>query len=143
MSQPTRSLGKNGPQVTALGVGLMSMSHVYGSAGTDEERFFFLDKACELGDTFWDTADIYGDCEELIGKWFKRTGKRHEIFIATKFGYLDGGSRLRSDAEYVKEAAEKSLKLLGIDCIDLYYMHRTDSKTPIEETVKAMVELKK
>ena len=145
MSLPTRTLGKNGPEVVALGAGLMSMGHAYGNAGSDEDRFAYLDKLYEIGETNWDNADIYGDAEELCGKWFARTGKRKEIFFSTKFGYVDSmnPTHLDSRTEYVKKAVEESLKKLQTDYIDLYYMHRTDSKTPIEKTVKAMAELKK
>lgn len=86
------------------------------------------------------------DNEDLIGKWFKRTGKRDEIFLATKFAnYMtpDGKMEVRSDPEYVKEACAKSLKRLGIQTIDLYYCHRLNRKTPVEKTVQAMAELKK
>ncbi|KAH0566298.1 hypothetical protein GP486_000298 [Trichoglossum hirsutum] len=80
----------------------------------------------------------------MIGEWFKRTGKRDQVFLATKFGAVWNGREvvMRSDPEYVRQACGKSLKRLGVDYIDLYYMHRTDKKTPIEETVRAMVELK-
>ena len=108
MSLLTRSLGKNGPQVTAMGFGLMvqslqpdilgtweitltriqGLSAFYGAAKSDEERFKVLDRALELGETFWDSSDIYGDSEDLIGKWFKRTGNRDKIFLATKFGIV-------------------------------------------------------
>lgn len=112
------------------------------------------------------SADRYNDSEELLGKWFKRTGKRNDIFLATKFGFTSEG--LRGDAAYVKEAAERSLSRLGVETIDLYYAHRylwciftvcsvmfdvgsfvscsmgrVDPKTPIEETVGAMAELVK
>ncbi|KAL8849951.1 MAG: hypothetical protein Q9221_005057 [Calogaya cf. arnoldii] len=143
---PTRQLGKNGPQVTALGFGAMGLSAFYGAPESDEERFKVLDRAYELGETNWDSADIYMDSEDLIGKWFKRTGKRNDIFIATKFAYRvkpDGSRELRSDPPYVREACRKSLSRLGIDCIDLYYCHRVDGKTPIEHTVQAMAELQK
>ena len=143
---PTRQLGRNGPHVTALGFGAMGLSAFYGGPESDEERFKVLDRAYELGEVNWDSADVYADNEDLIGKWFKRTGKRDEIFLATKFAnqMLKDGSRItRSDPEYVKEACEKSLKRLGIDCIDLYYCHRVDGVTPIEKTVEAMAQLKK
>ncbi|KAL8689108.1 MAG: hypothetical protein Q9218_005143 [Villophora microphyllina] len=143
---PTRPLGKKGPQVTALGFGAMGLSAFYGAPAADEERFKVLDRAYELGETFWDSADIYMDSEDLLGKWFKRTGKRSEIFLATKFANrvkLDGTREIRSDPTYVKEACAKSLSRLGIDCIDLYYCHRVDKVTPIEHTIEAMVELKK
>jgi len=100
--------------------------------------------AADLGCTFWDTSDIYGPLtnEKLIGRWFKETGRRDEIFLATKFA-LTPEWQLRGDAAYVKEACAGSLERLGIDCIDLYYQHTVDPKTPIEETVGAMAELVK
>lgn len=143
---PTRQLGKDGPHVTALGFGAMGLSAFYGKPEPDEERFKVLDRAYELGERNWDSADMYADSEDLLGKWFKRTGKRNDIFLATKFANImksDGTSEVRSDPEYVKEACERSLKRLGVDCIDLYYCHRVDGKTPIEKTVEAMAELKK
>ena len=81
---PSRRIGRDGPEVPALGLGTMGLSAYYGTIDDDETRFKFLDRAYELGATFWDTADVYGDSEELIGKWFKRTGKRDEIFLVTK-----------------------------------------------------------
>ena len=143
---PTRQLGKNGPQVTAMGIGLMSLGHAYGHAGTDEERIAYLDALYTAGETNWDDADIYGDSEDVVGKWFaKNPEKRKDIFLSTKFGYVDAMNPtvLRTDPEYVQQALKKSLKRLQTDYIDLYYMHRTDRKTPIEKTVEAMVELKK
>ncbi|KAK4693869.1 pyridoxine 4-dehydrogenase, partial [Lecanoromycetidae sp. Uapishka_2] len=142
---PTRKLGKDGPAVTALGFGAMGLSAFYGKPEPDEERFKVLDRAYELGEHFWDSADIYQDNEDLIGKWFKRTGKRDEIFLATKFANTmkDGQMTVKSDPEYVKEACEKSLKRLGIPTIDLYYCHRLDGVTPVEKTVEAMAQLKK
>ncbi|KAE9364837.1 aldo/keto reductase [Stipitochalara longipes BDJ] len=143
---PLRQLGKNGPNVPAVGFGLMGLSQdVYGSVSGDEERFEILDRALAIGNTFWDTADLYGDGEELLGKWFKRTGKRDEIFLATKFGFVKGSASYEVDSsgEYCKKACDESLRLLGIDSIDLYYMHHANSKTPIEETMRALVELKK
>ena len=123
----------------------MGLSAFYGKPESDEERFKVLDKAYELGETFWDSADVYMDSEDLFGKWFERTGKRDDIFLATKFGNQmnDGKVVVRSDPEYAKEACEKSLKRLGIPTIDLYYCHRLDGKTPIEKTVEAMAQLKK
>lgn len=76
---PTRRLGKNGPEVSAIGFGLMGLSGVYGTPEPDEDRFKVLDRALELGVTFWDSADVYYDNEDLLGKWFKRTGKRNEV----------------------------------------------------------------
>jgi hypothetical protein len=84
MVLPTRKLGKNGPEVTALGFGLMGLSAFYGTPEPDEERFKVLDRAHELGARNWDSADMYMDSEDLVGKWFKRTGKRNDIFLATK-----------------------------------------------------------
>lgn len=149
MPFPTRSLGDD--QVSALGLGCMGMTQSYVSFGgfDDEESFRTLDAAHEMGMTFWDTADMYGpeSNERLIGQWFKRTGKRKDIFLATKFAntYEDGKLtwKVRGDREYVKFACQKSLERLGVDTIDLYYQHRVDRHTPIEETVAAMAELKK
>jgi aryl-alcohol dehydrogenase-like predicted oxidoreductase len=143
---PTRKLGKNGPEVVALGLGF---STFYGAPQPDSERFAFLDRAFELGATNWDSADIYADSEDLIGKWFARTGKRDQIFLATKFANKREGEgknakfSVNSSPEYVKQACEKSLKRLGIQTIDLYYCHRVDRKTPIEKTVEAMALLKR
>lgn len=123
----------------------LGLSAFYGTAEDDETRFKILDKAYELGSNFWDSADVYMDSEDLIGKWFKRTGKRDEIFLATKFAihFADGQMTVRGDPEYVKEACEKSLKRLGVSTIDLYYCHRLDGVTPVEKTVEAMAQLKK
>lgn len=122
----------------------MGLSAFYGKPESDEDRFKILDKAYEMGETFWDSADVYMDNEDLIGKWFKRTGKRDDIFLATKFANTmkDGNITVKSDPEYVKEACEKSLRRLGIPTIDLYYCHRLDGKTPVEKTVEAMAQLK-
>ncbi|KAI5848817.1 putative aldo-keto reductase [Tricharina praecox] len=143
-SLPKRTLGRDGPEVTAFGLGCMGLSAFYGPIKPDEERFAFLDRAHELGLTFWDSADMYMDNEELIGKWFTRTGKRSDIFLASKFGInrFQEGRFLRGDREYVKAACDRSLKKLQTDCIDLYYAHRADPEIPIEETVNAMLELK-
>lgn len=142
----TRTLGKNGPEVTAIGAGLMSLGHAYGPAGSDEERFAYLDSLHAMGEVFWDNADIYGDAEDLVGKWFARTGKRKSIFLATKFAFIPtatGGVDVNSTGSYAAEALEKSLKRLQTNYVDLYYCHRVDGKTPIEETVRAMAELQK
>lgn len=145
MSPVLRTLGRNGPQVNAIGFGAMSIGGVYGPAGTDDERFVLLDRAHELGNTFWDTADVYADSEDVIGKWFAKTGKRSDIFLATKFGIVlsESGMGIDSSPDYVKSACESSLKRLGVEAIDLYYCHRVDGVTPIEKTIEAMVELKK
>ncbi|KAI1610403.1 aldo-keto reductase [Exophiala viscosa] len=143
---PTRKLGKNGPEVTALGFGTMGLSAFYGKPKPDEERYALLDHIYESGEHFWDTADMYGDSEDLLGRWFKKNpGKRENIFLATKFAnYVDPETGVRSvknEPEYVKQACDKSLQRLGIDQIDLYYVHRLDANQPIEITVKAMKEL--
>jgi len=138
----TRKIGND--DVAEMGLGLMGLSAFYGQVESDEERFKFLDQAFEDGWNNWDSADIYGDNEDLIGKWFKRTGKRDKIFLATKFGIVRGEKRgTNGTPEYVKSACEKSLRRLGIDTIDLYYLHRVDKTVPIEKTVGAMAELVK
>ena len=123
----TRRLGRSGPAVSALGFGAMGLSGVYGAVESDEERFAVLDRAYDLGVTSWDSADVYQDSEELLGKWFTRTGKRDDIFLATKFSLsidANGNVSQRSDPEYVREACDRSLGRLGVGCIDLYYCHR-------------------
>lgn len=160
---PTRQLGKSGPRVSQLGFGTMGLSASYGKIQDNDTRFAVLDRALELGSTFWDTSDVCSfkipmaessdanlsldaDSEDLLKLWFERTGKRNQIFLATKFAVTkdaDGKPTIRSDPDYVKQACEKSLKRLGVDKIDLYYCHRVDKKTPIEKTVAAMAELKK
>ncbi|KAF8998393.1 NADP-dependent oxidoreductase domain-containing protein [Cyathus striatus] len=142
MPLPTRKIGND--HVSAIGFGAMGMSTGYGSVVSDEESFKVLDAALEAGSTFWDTADVYKNNEELLGKWFKKTGKRPKIFLATKFGFVLNSPRIiNGDPEYVKQAAEESLKKLGVDQIDLYYFHRADKTVPIEKTVNAMAELVK
>ncbi|KAF7373930.1 Aldo/keto reductase [Mycena sanguinolenta] len=140
MSTPTRKIGNS--TFPGIGFGAMGIAAFYGAVESDEERFKVLDAAHAAGCTFWDTADVYNDSEELIGKWFKRTGKRADIFLCSKFGITPS---LSSDGspEYVKKATESSLKKLGVDYIDLYYLHRADSNTPIEHTVAAMAEFVK
>lgn len=143
---PTRQLGRNGPQIPAIGLGLMSFAGWYSQSNNSQDASQqFLDRAHEIGETFWDTADIYGDSEDRVGAWFKRTGKRDDIFLATKFSIVvagDGGRGVRNDPEYVKQACAKSLSRLGVDTIDLYYCHRIDDQTPVEHMIKAMAELK-
>lgn len=139
----TCALGRNGPQVPALGFGLMGLSSFYGVPTPDEERFKLLDRVHELGCTHWDSAALYGDSEELLGRWFQRTGKRKEIFLATKFGNHvtpDGGREIRNDREYIRMAAAQSLRRLRTDYIDLLYCHRFSGKTPVEEIVATMKE---
>jgi aryl-alcohol dehydrogenase-like predicted oxidoreductase len=147
MPYPQRTIGTD--KVSAQGLGCMGMSFGYTSFGgyDDKASAEVLTKAADLGITFWDTSDIYGPYtnEQLIGKWFKDTGRRDEIFLATKFAnkFEDGKMVVRGDAAYVKQACAASLERLGTDRIDLYYQHRVDEKVPIEETVTAMAELKK
>lgn len=144
---PLRTLGRDGPQVPAMGLGFGSIGGFYGPSGTLDEKIALLDHAHATGLRFWDIADVYGDSEDVVGEWVKRYGKkRDDIFISTKFSLQrkpTGGHTFRSDPEYVKEACEKSLARLGVDTIDLYYCHRVDGITPIEKTIEAMVELKK
>ncbi|RMZ66181.1 short chain dehydrogenase reductase [Pyrenophora seminiperda CCB06] len=142
MSLPTAPLGRNGPKVNRLGFGAMGLSVWYGKLKPDNERLALLDRAYELGERFWDTADIYGDSEELIGKWFAANpDKRADIFLATKFAGKTDGSAVDSSPEYAKQAIDKSLKRLGVEHIDLYYVHRVDKKTPIEFTIQALADM--
>ncbi|KAL0263293.1 hypothetical protein SLS55_002273 [Diplodia seriata] len=145
MTLPTRQLGKDGPEVTGLGLGLMGLSIAYGVPKPDPERMAFLDKAYELGERNWDTADMYGDNEDLLGRWFAANpGARRNIFLATKFGNridADGNRSIDSSPAYCKEAFARSLSRLGLPSVDLYYCHRLDGVTPIELTVRAMAEL--
>ncbi|THH00721.1 hypothetical protein EW026_g1866 [Hermanssonia centrifuga] len=143
MSLPTRKIGNT--DVAAIGFGTMGLSTAYPPIGTLEERLDFLDALYKSGCTNWDTADVYGDCEDLLGAWFKRSnGKRSEIFLATKFGLVFKENRNRvvdGSAEHVRAAFDKSLQRLGVDSVDLYYLHRPDPIVPIEVTVGAMAEL--
>ncbi|KAB8230901.1 NADP-dependent oxidoreductase domain-containing protein [Aspergillus alliaceus] len=145
MSPPLRTLGRDGPLVSAIGLGFGSIAGFYGPAGTLDKRMALLEHAHATGLRFWDMADIYGDSEDVVGGWIKRSGKRNDVFLATKFGLQrqpDGKHTFRTDPDYVKAACGKSLERLGVDTIDLYYCHRVDGVTPIEKTVEAMVELK-
>lgn len=140
------SLGAQGLRVPAIGLGCMGMSDFYG-ASSEAENLAVLDRAVEIGCTFWDTADMYGPFtnEILLAKALK--GRRDKITLATKFGVSRGedGSwqGIKGGADYVRASCDASLKRLGVDHIDLYYQHRVDPKTPIEETVGAMAELVK
>ncbi|MGW5221195.1 aldo/keto reductase [Nocardia sp. NPDC004085] len=129
--------------VSAQGLGCMGMSHAYGAAD-DEQSIATLHHALDLGITLLDTADFYGagHNEELIGRAI--AGRRDDVVLATKFGFanrLGEPTRIRGDAVYVRQACEASLRRLGVDHIDLYYLHRVDPQVPIEETVGAMAEL--
>ena len=139
-----RRLGNEGFEVSEIGLGCMGMSEFYGTCDEDES-IATIPRAIDLGVTFLDTADMYGPFtnERLVGKAI--AGRRDEVQLATKFGNVRGedGSfqGVRGDAAYVRECCDASLQRLGVDHIDLYYQHRVDPETPIEETVGAMKEL--
>jgi aryl-alcohol dehydrogenase-like predicted oxidoreductase len=139
-----RELGRSGIRVSAIGLGLMSMSGVYGNAN-DDESIAVIRHAIDKGVTFLDSADMYGwgHNETLLGKALK-DGWRGKAIVATKFGqvkYPDGKQGVDGRPQYVVQACEASLKRLGLDVIDLYYQHRVDPNTPIEDTVGAMKRL--
>jgi aryl-alcohol dehydrogenase-like predicted oxidoreductase len=138
-----RPVGKSGLEASALGLGLMSMSGVYGNAN-DDESIGVIHYALDQGINFLDSADMYGwgHNETLLGKALK--GRRDKVIVATKFGQVkqaDGKQTVDGRPDYVRQACEASLKRLGIDVIDLYYQHRVDVNTPIEDTVGAMKRL--
>ena len=140
-----RRLGRDGPEVSAIGLGCMGMSEFY-VGGSEQESIATIHHALDRGVTFLDTADMYGwgKNEELVGRAI--SDRRDEVFLATKFGNVRGPNGeflgVRGDPEYVRSACEASLKRLGVETIDLYYQHRVDTKVPIEDTVGEMDRLK-
>jgi aryl-alcohol dehydrogenase-like predicted oxidoreductase len=144
---PTRQLGRNGPFVSAIGFGAMGVGAFYGESDENNTQAT-LTRAADRGVTFWDTSDYYGTSETSIGSWFSKTGRRSEIFLATKFGGRDerpGGDKSKplSKPSYILHQLQASLKALQTDYIDLYYQHRVDHDVPIEvvmETLRPAVE---
>jgi aryl-alcohol dehydrogenase-like predicted oxidoreductase len=140
-----RRLGRNGPEVSAIGLGCMGMSEFYG-AGNEAESIATIHHAIDRGVTFLDTADMYGigKNEELVGRAIR--DRRDQVFLATKFGNVRGPAGeflgVKGDPDYVRSACEASLRRLGVEVIDLYYQHRVDPNVPIEDTVGAMARLK-
>jgi aryl-alcohol dehydrogenase-like predicted oxidoreductase len=141
-SIPKRSLGSSGIEVSAIGLGCMSLSGIYGASG-DDDGIALIQEALDQGITLLDTSDMYGfgHNEELVGKAIR--GRRSEVVLATKFGNLGGRGGKIADGrpEYVLSACAASLKRLGVEVIDLYYQHRIDPTVPVEDTVGAMARL--
>ncbi len=141
----TRTLGPRGPRVSAIGLGCMGMSQSYGGSFDETESLATIHRALELGVNFLDTADVYGPYvnEELVGRAIR--GRRDEVFLATKCGLRSGAGAppdgRDGSPEHIRNACDASLARLGVRTIDLYYLHRVDPKTPIEESVRAMAGL--
>ena len=140
----TRQLGQHGPAISAIGLGCMSIgiADVYTSSTRDDDAAIALvHRALDLGITMLDTADIYGTSEVLVGRAI--AGRRADVFVATKFGIVgpETGRAVDGRPARVREACDASLHRLGIETIDLYYLHRVDPQVPIEETVGAMADL--
>lgn len=141
-----RQLGKNGPMVSALGLGCMGMSDFYTTGLDDKESMATLERALEIGVTMFDTADVYGPYtnEELLGRFLK--GRRNQVFLATKFGIVRDPANPQARGtnghpDYVRKSVEGSLKRLGTEVIDLYYQHRPDPNVPVEDTMGALSDL--
>ncbi|WP_112289040.1 aldo/keto reductase [Rahnella sp. AN3-3W3] len=141
-----RQLGKNGPMVSALGLGCMGMSDFYTTGLDDKESMATLERALEMGVTMFDTADVYGPYtnEELLGRFLK--GRRNQVFLATKFGIVRDPANPQARGtnghpDYVRKSVEGSLKRLGTEVIDLYYQHRPDPNVPVEDTMGALSDL--
>ncbi|KAJ7153893.1 NADP-dependent oxidoreductase domain-containing protein [Mycena crocata] len=160
-SYPTRQLGRNGPNVSAIGLGAMGLGGAFYGSANETEVLQMLTRAADCGVTFWDTSDVYGASEATIGKWFRNTGRRSEIFLSTKFGGKDLTEnaeniwRPNSQPSYIKKRLESSLALLDPNVegtaaakrikshIDIYFQHRVDPDTPIElvmETLRPFIE---
>jgi aryl-alcohol dehydrogenase-like predicted oxidoreductase len=136
-----RKLGRNGPRVSAIGLGCMSIgiAETYTSSVRDQDAAVALiHRALDLGIILLDTADVYGESEVQVGRALK--GRRDAVVLATKFGFVSGQG-IDGSSKHVREACDSSLERLGVDHIDLYYLHRVDAKVPIEETVGAMARL--
>jgi aryl-alcohol dehydrogenase-like predicted oxidoreductase len=140
-----RKLGRGGPMVSAIGLGCMGMSEFYGDRD-EQESIATIHRALDLGVTFFDTADVYGPHtnEQLVGRALR--GHRDKVVLATKFGILRSPDKpefrgTSGKPDYVRSSCEGSLRRLGVNCIDLYYQHRVDPDTPIEDTIGAMAEL--